>query len=81
MLQDRVHTAIDMLCPCRQCPRRCGADRLAGEVGVCRTGREVRLASFESHFGEEAPLVGTGRSGAIFFSSCWRVRCCTASLS
>ena len=69
MLQDRVHTAIDMLCPYRQCPRRCGADRLTGEVGVCRTGREVRVASF-SHFGEEAPLVGTGGSGVIFFGSC-----------
>lgn len=70
MLQDRVHAAIDMLRTCRLCPRYCGADRLAGEVGVCRTGREARVASFQNHFGEEAPLVGTGGSGTIFFSSC-----------
>ncbi len=69
-LQDRVHAAIDLLRNCRLCPRHCGADRLAGEVGVCRTGREARVASFQSHFGEEAPLVGTGGSGTIFFSSC-----------
>jgi putative pyruvate formate lyase activating enzyme len=28
------------------------------------------VASFQSHFGEESPLVGVGGSGTIFFSSC-----------
>lgn len=55
---------------CRLCPRRCGADRLAGETGVCRSTDKVVVASYSPHFGEEAPLVGTHGSGTIFFSLC-----------
>jgi len=69
-LHNRVRRALLGLRACRLCPRHCGANRLDGEVGVCRTGREARVASFQSHFGEESPLVGTGGSGTIFFSSC-----------
>mgnify|MGYP001189185098 CR=1 FL=1 len=69
-LQDKVRRAIEGLRDCRFCPRRCGANRLEGEVGVCRTGRDAMVASFQSHFGEESPLVGRGGSGTIFFSSC-----------
>ncbi len=55
---------------CALCPRRCGVDRLAGETGVCGTGRRAWVAGFEPHFGEEAPLVGSGGSGTIFFTHC-----------
>ncbi|MBN1547054.1 MAG: radical SAM protein [Syntrophaceae bacterium] len=70
VLRDRVRDAVERLGSCCLCPRHCGVNRLEDEVGVCRTGRLARVASFQSHFGEEAPLVGIGGSGTIFFSSC-----------
>ncbi len=59
---------------CDLCPRRCGVDRVGGERGFCRTGRRAVLASAGPHFGEEAPLVGTGGSGTVFFAEC-NLRC------
>ena len=56
--------------PCRLCPHSCGARRDKDERGKCRLGRETLVASAGPHFGEEAPLVGTGGSGTIFFASC-----------
>ena len=55
---------------CRICPRECGVNRFEGELGFCSTGRKAKVASYNAHFGEEAPLVGTGGSGTIFFSLC-----------
>lgn len=55
---------------CQLCPRRCGVNRVAGEVGFCRTADRAWVASFSPHFGEEAPLVGSGGSGTIFFAHC-----------
>jgi len=68
--ETRVENALALMAPCRLCPRRCGADRLNGETGYCRTGRNARVASYNAHFGEEAPLVGRQGSGTLFFSSC-----------
>ncbi len=59
---------------CRLCPRECGARRLEGEEGECEAGRDVEIASYHAHFGEESPLVGTGGSGTIFFHHC-SLRC------
>jgi len=70
LLRERALQAVELLGNCRMCPRACGVSRLRGEVGFCRTGRYAKVASFGPHFGEEAPLVGTGGSGTIFFSSC-----------
>ena len=69
-LTRRIAEALDLMRECRLCPRHCGVNRLTGEVGFCRTGLLARVASFHAHFGEEAPLVGFGGSGTIFFSSC-----------
>jgi putative pyruvate formate lyase activating enzyme len=41
---------------------------------VCRTGERAVVASYNPHFGEEAPLVGSGGSGTIFFAWC-NLRC------
>jgi len=68
--QDRVNKALDLMAACRICPRKCGVNRLNGATGYCRTGRQARVASYNAHFGEEAPLVGRNGSGTIFFSSC-----------
>jgi putative pyruvate formate lyase activating enzyme len=55
---------------CTLCPRDCGVNRLAGEVGTCKAGDRLRLAAAFPHFGEEPPLVGRGGSGTIFVSWC-----------
>lgn len=74
-LKKRVDEALACLKECRLCPRECGVDRLADERGFCGTGRYAKVASAGPHFGEEAPLVGRGGSGTIFFSSC-NLLCC-----
>ena len=69
-LKARVEEAYARLEDCRICPRECGVNRLAGEQGVCRTGKRAVVSSYNPHFGEEAPLVGRGGSGTIFFTHC-----------
>jgi len=69
-LAARIVQALEALRCCELCPRCCRVDRIAGETGVCRTGRNALVASFAPHFGEEAPLVGRFGSGTIFFSNC-----------
>jgi putative pyruvate formate lyase activating enzyme len=60
---------------CDLCPRQCGVNRLDGEVGYCRTTDKAWVASYNPHFGEEAPLVGRHGSGTIFFTHC-NLGCC-----
>ncbi len=69
-LEERIARAQVHLKGCDLCPRLCRVDRAAGEFGFCATGRHAILASAGPHFGEEAPLVGTGGSGTIFVASC-----------
>jgi len=69
-LQRRAEQALAKLANCTLCPRRCAVDRTAGETGICKTGRRAKVASYNPHFGEEAPLVGRNGSGTIFFSHC-----------
>lgn len=70
----RREAAASLLDPCSLCPRRCRVLRSSGETGVCRVGRNAIVSSAHPHFGEEAPLVGSGGSGTIFFSGC-NLRC------
>jgi putative pyruvate formate lyase activating enzyme len=60
---------------CRLCPRQCGVNRTKGEKGVCSSTDRAKVFSAHPHFGEEAPLVGRGGSGTIFFSNC-SLLCC-----
>lgn len=69
-LQHRLGQLLQLLNPCRLCPRECGVNRLEDERGFCNTGRLARVASCSPHFGEEDPLVGRNGSGTIFISSC-----------
>ena len=73
-LRERIKAAVSLLESCSVCPRCCGVDRLAGDVGECRTSREAMVFSYGPHFGEEAPLVGRYGSGTIFFTNC-NLRC------
>lgn len=69
-LAARAAAARGRLLSCTLCPRHCKVNRLADERGVCRTGIQAEVASFNPHFGEESVLVGHGGSGTIFFSQC-----------
>lgn len=69
-LLGRAQAALASLKCCQVCPRKCKVDRLAGEMGVCRTGRYARVASVGPHFGEEDCLRGRSGSGTIFFARC-----------
>ena len=55
---------------CLLCPRRCGVDREAGQLGYCRERSALRLAFAGIHRGEEPPITGAGGSGTIFVSGC-----------
>ena len=54
---------------CRLCPRNCGTDRRVRQ-GFCRSSDTMHAARAAKLFYEEGPLVGTGGSGAIFFTGC-----------
>jgi putative pyruvate formate lyase activating enzyme len=73
-LATRIERAKGILESCEICPRHCQVNRLAGEVGKCRTGARAMVSSYGPHFGEEAPLVGSHGSGTIFFTNC-NLRC------
>ena len=55
---------------CKLCPRGCGADRSAGELGFCGCGDQALVAKVMLHHWEEPALAGKGGSGAIFFGGC-----------
>lgn len=64
---------------CTLCPRTCGADRAAGQTGLCGAGDTLRAARAALHHWEEpclsgAPEAPTG-SGTVFFSGC-ALGCC-----
>jgi len=69
-LTHRSEAAYSLLSPCRLCPRECGADRLSGEEGFCRSGAQPKVASWTLHPWEEPPISGARGSGTIFFSGC-----------
>ena len=69
-LQEKVDQAKERLCECTICPRNCKVNRLEGETGFCKIGEQAVISSANPHFGEEAPLVGSGGSGTIFMTSC-----------
>lgn len=70
LLRCKVEQAESALSSCELCPKQCRADRLAGELGACRTGRFARLNCYKAHVGEETPLLGQNGSGTFFFACC-----------
>ena len=55
---------------CKLCPRECGANRTAGQVGFCRCPDTALVAKAMLHKWEEPALAGNGGSGAVFFGGC-----------
>ena len=69
-LKKRVEKTVNLMKQCQICPRRCKVNRLENEKGICKVGRLPMVSSYNPHFGEESPLVGTQGSGTIFITSC-----------
>ncbi len=69
-LEKRVEESKKLLENCKVCPRNCSVDRTKNELGFCKTGRNVYVASYFPHKGEEFPIRGYSGSGTIFFSYC-----------
>jgi len=67
---DNIAQLKKIITRCRLCPRQCGVDRSAGELGACGITMTPVVSSATAHFGEEPELVGRGGSGTIFFSGC-----------
>lgn len=61
--------------PCTLCPRQCGADRAAGQLGYCHMPGQLYAAKAMAHFWEEPVISGDMGSGAVFFSGC-TLGCC-----
>ena len=64
---------------CALCPRACGANRAAGQIGLCGAGNTLLAARAALHHWEEpclsgAPDAPTG-SGTVFFTGC-ALGCC-----
>ena len=62
------------LTSCRLCPRACGVNRVAGEVGVCGMPETLYVSRCAPHYWEEPPISGSRGSGTVFFSGC-NLRC------
>lgn len=69
-LGQRAARVWGLLARCELCPQRCGANRLAGERGRCRSPAMPVVASANLHAWEEPPISGMRGSGTIFFSGC-----------
>ena len=70
LIGKRIAAATKILNSCMLCPRKCGVNRVSGQTGICKTGRDASVSSYNAHFGEEAPLVGSRGSGTVFFTHC-----------
>ncbi len=63
----KIKIADEILKECCFCERQCKKNREAGELGVCKVGKDAIISSAFLHMGEETVLVP---SGTIFFSGC-----------
>ncbi len=66
-LGEELYASMERCC---LCPRCCGVNRLNDEKGVCGAGRDLKIAGYMRHTGEEPPVSGSRGSGTIFFSHC-----------
>jgi putative pyruvate formate lyase activating enzyme len=69
-LRDQADFFRSHLEHCMLCPRRCGVNRLKGEIGTCGADGRLKIASYCLHRGEEPPISGKRGSGTVFFSHC-----------
>jgi len=67
----KIEIANRVLESCHLCTRRCGFNRLQGELGHCKCGSQITVSTMFEHMGEEPELVP---SGTIFTLGC-TMRC------
>jgi len=67
----KIEMASRILEGCHFCTRRCGFNRLKGELGYCKCGTQITVSTIFEHMGEEPELVP---SGTIFTMGC-TLRC------
>lgn len=67
LLDKKIKSAFEILKSCELCERKCRVNRLKGEKGWCKVGKEILISSYFDHYGEEFFLVP---SFTIFFWSC-----------
>jgi len=60
----------NVLSSCNLCPRKCGANRIKGEIGFCGASDKLKIARSDLHFWEEPCISGDAGSGTVFFSHC-----------
>jgi len=63
----KIEIAKRILEDCHLCTRRCGFNRLAGELGYCKCGAQITVSTIFEHMGEEPELVP---SGTVFTLGC-----------
>jgi putative pyruvate formate lyase activating enzyme len=73
-LKRRAEALEVRLASCDICPRKCGINRLKGELGFCHSGALPIIDTVCQHLGEEPPISGTRGSGTVFFGNC-NLRC------
>lgn len=65
--RERAAAARVALADCHLCAHHCGVNRLAGELGICRTGAETRVFSAQVEVADELELIPTF---AVALSGC-----------
>lgn len=55
-VDSRLDAARALASPCRLCPRRCGVDRLRGEIGFCGADGSARLFLEYVHWAEDEDI-------------------------
>lgn len=73
-IEEKLPRLYRQLQICGLCPRRCEANRPAGETGYCGGGGHMVVYTAFLHHGEEPGISGGRGSGAVFFSGC-SLRC------
>lgn len=71
LLDLKIALATKIMQACHFCVRKCGVNRLKGQLGFCRAGVDWKIFGAHHHFGEESVLVP---SGTIFQAACM-MRC------
>ncbi|MBU1086430.1 MAG: radical SAM protein [Candidatus Omnitrophica bacterium] len=70
VFKHKIKLSRKMLGQCCLCPRKCGADRLAGQLGYCNAGNLSEVSHWQRHYGEEPPFSQNNGAGTIFFAHC-----------
>jgi putative pyruvate formate lyase activating enzyme len=67
LLDLKILLTREIMKNCELCERKCGVNRLEGELGFCKVGNECKISSEGPHYGEESFYCP---SHTIFFWSC-----------